>query len=366
MRNLIANVCDLAHAALDEIVAHLYGAAPVPDLATSCAVGRRPHPATNGLLCRHHLEELGRWLREIEQETALLDARPSMSTRYDDAGGSTLASHRSPAVLDVIAYRDRRSTAHGHRHHGSVCNRCPGLVGRRCACPPLPWRRETHYAGCPQYAAHPSCFAILADRDEFESHSEDLLAVLNVLEGLADHVREARGLTREGPATVVSERRVLTYQLDWIARQDWVVDMRRDLGQLRRQLLRVNRNQEDEPLPGHCVWLVDGHECGGDLWPAEPAYSTGYEQDAHDGDDVPKLRAVECGTNRAHRWEGKTELARLTLIVERQQREEAERPPPPATSPRDRDRREQVYADLPGHVGGRLAPVLRQQEEEGA
>lgn len=321
------------------------GAAPVHDTAPLCPIGQRPHAATDGLICWEHLEELSTWLRDIEREAADLNPVPSTSTRYDGSGGGALASQRSPANLDAIAYTDQRSTLQGHRHVGPVCQRCLTLAGRRCSCPSLPWRRQDHWVGCPRGGVHPSCLAILDDRDEHEAHAERLVSVLNVLHGLAQHVRDERefgipvkrilvrvppghegvyAVDRHGvvgavalvPAdvTVASERDVLSRNLGWIARQPWVLELRAELAALRRQLLAANHNQDDEPLPGHCTWLVDGRECRGDLWPTEPEYSTGYE--TTDG-----TRAVVCGRNDSHRYEG-ADLARLSVVIQQQRREE--------------------------------------------
>lgn len=330
------------------------GAATVHD-TTLCPIGRRPHAATDGHICRHHLEELGAWLHDIETEARRqhLDADdpdawtalPAMSTRYDATGSSALASQRSPADLDTIVYTDQRSTAHGHRHVGPVCHRCPTLAGHRCTCPPLAWRRQTHWAGCRRTGLHPSCAHILADRDEHDAHAERLLSVLNVLHGLAQRVRDERefGLPvqkilvrvppgHEGPyavntagvigaftlvpadITIATERAVLTRQLDWIARQPWILELRAELAALREQLLAANHNQDDQPLPGHCTWLVDGDECAGDLWPTEPLHTTGYE--TTDG-----TRAVVCGRNEKHRYEG-ADLARLSVVIQQQNRED--------------------------------------------
>ncbi|TFV90409.1 hypothetical protein [Blastococcus sp. CT_GayMR16] len=358
----------------------------MPDPAPLCIVGRRPHPATYGQLCDHHRQELNTWLHDIERESADLDPAPPTSSRYDRAGGGALASQRSPAVLDAIVFTDQRSTAHGYRHTGPVCSRCPTLAGRRCTCPPLDWRRAMHWAGCPRQDTHPSCLHILADRDEHEAHAEQLVAVLNVLHGLAQRVRDERllkmpirnvvdrvpGMPKpvDGcacssckaarwirpipiPPTISSERKILTDHLDWIARQDWVDELRRQLADLRGQLLRANRNQEDPPLSGHCYRLVDGVECGGTLWPAEPKHSSGYEDDAPD-----RPRAIVCELHPVeHRWE-RHELALLSLILERQRLDElppaAPGPPPPPAFP---------AGPSAGH-GDRLTAVLDQQRRE--
>lgn len=287
--------------------------------APTCLIGRRPHPATDGLLCRHHLEELGRWLHDIEDEAARISAVPRMEA-VRGPGGSSLASHRSPAVLDAIAYLDPRTTEVGHRHHGPTC---------------ASWR-------CP----HVSCWDIRSDRDEHESGGASLVHVVSVLHGWADQTRDERRLgplegeirthiagpdgrlvgewLRTGPIppTVMSERLLLTRQLGWIAGRPWVADMRRSIRDLRAQLLKLNRNDDDQPLPGWCFRLVDGHECRGNLWPTEPAYSSATDPVDLDGPNRP--RAVVCDRDPTHRWEAKNgEIARLTLIVQAQRRKDA-------------------------------------------
>lgn len=298
--------------------------------APTCAAGtRRPHPATDGLLCRHHLEELGKWLRDIEDEAARLSTAPRLETSYG-TGGSSLASQRSPVVEDAVVMVDDRSTLHAPRTFGPVCITCPAALGHRCTCPPGPTKRRTvHWAGCPRQYVHDSCITILTDRDEYESGAAGLAPILATLHGWAQQVRDERRL--EAPAgdvvtplamfgewqrtyigpTIMSERRVLTRHLGWIAGRDWVIDMRRAIGDLRRDLMRLNRNTDPKPLPGYCYRLVDGEECGGDLWPAEPTHTTGYETKSG-------LRAVVCGRHPdKHRWQGE-DLPRLLVIIDTQ------------------------------------------------
>lgn len=326
----------------------------------TCIVRGRPHAALPGLLlCDHHLEELGKWLREIEKEARRLTfdpdhpdmwaTQPSMSSRFDGAGSSTLPSQRSPASLDAIVFSDLRSTAHGHRHHGPVCGTCVHAVDRRCVCPPLTWRRAVHAEHCPQFGIHPSCASILSDRDEFDPHAErQLSSALAVLHDLAEQVREGRSLARPtirvteamprtrctvplhpschgmrivrhvpAPYTLQSERDLLTRHLEWVAAQPWVDEARDELRELRNDLLRITHNEDDEPLTGYCFRLVDGQECRGRLWPAEPKHSSGYR------DNGPyRYQAVECERNTKHRWEGH-ELPYLALVLEQQDTQEA-------------------------------------------
>src|SRR5690349_8075404 len=65
--------------------------------------GDREH----GYLCASCYSRLSSMLREIEDEAAILSAVPSMAIRTG-AGGGSLASHRSPAVIDALVALDPR------------------------------------------------------------------------------------------------------------------------------------------------------------------------------------------------------------------------------------------------------------------
>jgi hypothetical protein len=376
---------------------------------TSCTAGGRPHPATDGRLCRDHLEELGGWLRDVETEAGYLSPMPSMATRWDSSTGGTLASHRAPAVLDVLVHTDPRSTAHGWQHIGPACERCTDLAYRHCTCPPLPFRRETHWPGCPRHGMHPSCANIIADRDEHDAHAERPLYVLGVLTELADRVRGERMLTRpaetfldcveripgtrpHGPAyglpcrhsdcqgitrirtipiapTIRGERELLTRQLDWIARQDWAGAFYAQIRELREQLMQTNRDRDDRPLRGHCPRPVDdkGTECAGELWPEYVEHSSTSGAGVDDGPWRPC--AVVCQRNSAHRWEKGGEVARLALILERQAREQHLEDDEHTEQTEQRDR---LRADHPRRPddgfprahGGRLLTLLDWQHDD--
>lgn len=321
LANFRANLRDLARAAVDEIFAHLPGAAPVIDETPRalCLVPGRPHTATDGRLCRDHFEELSKWLHEIETEAKRLDAAPSMSTRLGQSGGGTLASQQSPVVLAAVVYTDRRSVPDRYLY-GPACARC----------------------------RHTTCESI---RDEHGT--ERLVSVYAVLHRWAQRTRDEHMLGvpvekilvrvppgHEGPfvvdtagtigattlipqqLTIATERNVLTRQLDWIAGRDWIPEMREDIRRIRNALLKHNRNEDDKPLTGWCYKPADdsGTECGGNLW---PVYAE-YESEPDDGPLQP--REVVCDRNPAHRWTGGRggDLARLSLILERQQREAAD------------------------------------------
>lgn len=78
-----------------------------PQTTRTCAAtpGCRRNPDA-GLICRGHLERLGGILWDIEDQAAALSSVPSMAVRSGRSG--SLASHRSPAVLDAIVATDPR------------------------------------------------------------------------------------------------------------------------------------------------------------------------------------------------------------------------------------------------------------------
>jgi hypothetical protein len=176
-----------------------------------CASKRRD--ADVGLLCRHHLERLAAMLWEVEEQAALLDTRPSMMIR--SGRGSSLASHRSPAVLDAIVATDpRRGTGRIMEHDAD------------------PWGID------------------------------DTASVLDTLHSWARIVREERQLTDVGPVTVVGERALLSKHLDWCAAQPWIDDCFHDLRKLVGQLHATNHTTADAPA-GRCYLPTDNGPCEG-------------------------------------------------------------------------------------------------------
>jgi hypothetical protein len=361
--NLIANSVDFARLVVSELVGHLPGAhAIVTDPAYRlCAAPGCRRRATDGQLCRYgevgergtpafledggHFAELARWLHDIEDEARRLSTRPSLEIRWDRSAGGSLASHQSPVVLDAVVQLDPRSTAHGRRHDGPTCARC--------------W--------------HDSCKLIRADADEADANAERLLSIEAVLSGWADLVRSERllgqpavtivdcvdrmpGTRPHGPAyglpcwhpscsgttwersvplpfAVRTERQLLTRHLDWIAEHDWIDTFRTEIGELRAQLQRANRNEDAKPLTGYCYRVVDdaGTVCRGSLWPVY----TSEEDDQVDDDVRLRPREVVCDRNPSHRWKGGRggDLARLSLILEEQRRADAAAAPPAPVAP---------------------------------
>lgn len=180
-----------------------------------CVIGNKPHPAEVGNLCRGHYGRLSDTIRDIETQTLELSAVPSMAV-VSGRGGS-LASHRSPARIDVLTLTDRRRNAAG----------------------------------------------LGADWDH--TRYDDTPEVLDTLGSWARMVREERGFTMTGHATVVSESETLTRNLDWLAEQQWVDEMFDDLRKLLTILKRVNGDPDDKPA-GRCYLPQADGVCGGAIW----------------------------------------------------------------------------------------------------
>jgi hypothetical protein len=185
-----------------------------------CVICTEERQAIHGLLCTPHFERVASWLHEIEVEAAYLSPMKSMQIASGNRGAG-LASHRSPARLDVIVARDRR------RGTGIP------LVGE-----PDPWGFD------------------------------DTASILDTLHSWARVVREERDLASPDHVTILSERRTLSAQLDWICEQPWVDEMVDELRALRRQLKASNgTNEIRKKAVGICPTLLEEGECGGRLWP---------------------------------------------------------------------------------------------------
>jgi hypothetical protein len=213
-------------------------------------------------------------LREIEDETAILEAVPSMQIRSGSGGGS-LASHRSPAVLDAIVARDPR--------------RGTGRIGWDDA---DPWGID------------------------------DTASVLETLHSRARSVREDLEYQPPARITITGERALLTDELPWIARQPWVDEMFVEVRDLLAQLKRTNKTQADRPV-GRCHLPRFDSLCGGTIWQREQDRMLWRIK----GDRCvrEKVRVCDgpayCERCRAQ-WDGK-ELDRLRLIEEQRQAEAA-------------------------------------------
>jgi Zn-finger nucleic acid-binding protein len=232
--------------------------------------------AEQGYLDAECFSRLASMLREIEDETAILEAVPSMAIR-SGSGGGTLASHRSPAVLDAIVARDPR--------------RGTGRIGWDDA---DPWGID------------------------------DTASVLETLHSRARTVRE--DLEYEPPAriTITGERGLLTEALPWIAQQPWVDEMFMEMRDLLAQLKRTNKTQADKPV-GRCYLIRFDNVCGGTIWQREQERMI-WRQAESGGDRCVRVKVkvndgpAYCERCRAT-WDDPKELDRLHLIEERRQAE---------------------------------------------
>lgn len=238
-----------------------------------CAVSsKQPHPATHGHLCRGHLEQIGTWLREIEDESAILDASPSMAQRIGSSGG-TLASERTPLRLEVVAFSDVRTRRWTMSTEPRPAPAPPKGIGPWCL-----------------LCEHETCTAWRAGRrrdlydDEQDAGSDKVMSVHEVLAYWAGLVREGRRLTPPARITISGERKLLSRHLDWCARQSWITGMRDEIHELHDRLQGANGTL-DTPV-GTCTTLYEGNECGGRI--------RNHEIDHADGRPEPAFRCERC------------------------------------------------------------------------
>ncbi len=288
---------------------------------TCCAIPGRPHPATDGMLCRGHLESLGRMLRDVEDEAIQLETRPSMAISYNSSGGG-LASQQAPIRLDARALRDRRrgtgitrdydfdvtgwddtasvlETLHSwarlvRQERRITAPAVTVVLHRWTATPPGPACWHPPLRPC----NHASCTA--AGRPV----------------GLA--------VTDTHPAspTVTGERDLLTRQLDWITQQPWVDEFYAAIQELLTQLRRTNNTLVTHV--GTCGSLQpDGALCAGKVWHVviKPDGKTAPATAPPGPDDEPGFR---CGTCRRI-WTGTDAVRkRNDMWIEEQTREGAQ------------------------------------------
>jgi hypothetical protein len=260
MRNLLANLNDLAHAAAAELLTHLPGARPLSDTADpaaapTCPIGRNAHPAHDGMLiCRGHFTELGRLLRQIEDDTAILSTAPSYAISYESKGSKGLASEEAPARLNVIAFTDPRTNLVPKTPRPDR----PARQAKRFG----PWCLMCHHETCVDWRAG-------RDRDQHDDEqdagSDRIISAEATLHAWADNVRDDRRLAHPDTTTLSGERDLLTRQLRWIADQYWVVDFYAELKRVAGELASAN-GTADVPV-GTCGSLrPDGQLCEGDVW----------------------------------------------------------------------------------------------------
>jgi hypothetical protein len=260
---------------------------------TTCAVPGRKHQADEALqICRNHLDELGEWLYEIEEEEKKLDARPSLQGSWNATRGGRLASHQSPARINPLVHSD------------------------------------------PRY--------VLAEDLTTTVGIDGTLSVFGTLHGWANQIRDGREIKfpgrwiteqlRPGPIcvncshascrwmvhryfqrdelTVATERQFLSRHLEWAAGHSWIGDLHEDIRKLRAQLQAANGTGELQ-IPGRCP----EPECDGPLRVAKPEHTSGAF--FHVGENL--LQAVVCENNPSHRWEA-ARLIRLGVLLDEQKK----------------------------------------------
>lgn len=225
-----SSIAALARVLADEALHHL----TEPTInTTQCAIGTKPHEAHVGRLCDPHLQRLAQTLRDIELEASILSAVPSFAAKTGRSG--TLASERSPAILDAIVATDPR---------------------------------RAHHVG-----------------DDPLAHDQTA-SVLDALHGWASVIRRERAL-QFTPAriTISGERDLLSRHLDWLIEQPWISELYDQTRALLAQLQRTNGTAPEKPL-GRC-WLPapetreerinravfggDQNVCGGPIWADDAA-----------------------------------------------------------------------------------------------
>jgi hypothetical protein len=206
----------------------------------TCVLCRRP--GATAYACGQCTERLSTTLIDIQRETELLGAAPSMQQASGTRGG-TLASHRAPARLDVLVLRDPRTAADEH-----------GTLG-----------------------------------------------VLGVLTGWARIIREDRDLSWPSRVSVASERRLISDHLDWIARQPWLDEFEDEIRRLHRQLQQANGTAPEPPL-GRCYLTYGGvmdpnvttreQTCNGPIWADDGHARCGRCSATWDGHELHRLALI--------------------------------------------------------------------------
>lgn len=281
-----------------------------------CLLGDHP-PAAGLFVCEHHRQEMSRTLRDIENEALDVSATPSLAVAYDSAGGGAPAFEKAPVRTDAVVLLDRR--------RGTGVTLRPGRT---------------------------------VDDDFDETGWDDTPSVLETLHAWARLVRDERCLgtpattvidcadrqlgtplhgpayglpcwhpacsglawprTIPTPATVHSERALLTKHLDWCCAQPWVDELHQELHDLLAALRRTNNTLITSV--GSCESVrPDGSLCDGRVWHViiKPDGTIQRGESSSNPDDEPGFR---CGTCRRV-WTG-TEAVRLR---DRMWRDEQER-----------------------------------------
>jgi len=198
--------------------------------ADPCTAPNCRRSATPGsLLCPTDLGRLGQMLAEIADDLHRLTAAPTATGWAPDQGrGGGLASHRSPARLDVLALTDARTTRDPDTRSLSI----PAVLGE--------WA------------------------DTVREHPDRKLAIPTVT-----HVGWRGGrlvrTTVRAPYNPAVDRATLAAHLGWIARQDWVADLFADIRDVWAAIKAATGQRSGRPVRA-CPQTVDAHRCGGPVY----------------------------------------------------------------------------------------------------
>ncbi|WP_263251616.1 hypothetical protein [Saccharopolyspora rosea] len=200
---------------------------------TSCLVNRCTRTAEYGrYCCGACAETMRRWLRDIEDHAATLDATPSRGGK----NGRRIPGYgsRPPARLDVIAARDPRTVSHA--------------IGP----------------------------------DDVDG---DVRSILGTLTGLARWIaEEADDLRPTHTPTITSEATYLRGRIDWASTQPWIDELADDLRDLHHQVASLAGTTVSPVAP--CP------DCDGPLWPVgddTTGVRCGHCGTAHDGLDLLRI-----------------------------------------------------------------------------
>lgn len=245
----------------------------LPDTTrTPCVLARpdRPHDTNVGLVCDHHLQRLSADLRQAEQLTIELAARPVGTAYRSPAGGGTrgsaLASQRS--VLDL-----ERDT----------------LLGRTA----VAFNGE--------------------DPEGWDATQQPAEFFATWVQQLHDDPGRRPVL---GGGTLIEDRRILVQHLEWIATREWVAAMAKELAELLVPLRRAAAPAR--PDIGPCPLVIDGEPCPGRIrrsrgarpWARLP---NGKVTQVHLADVAAgPMQCTVCRTT----WSTPAEEARLRIMLQ--------------------------------------------------
>lgn len=196
--------------------------------ADPCAVSTCRRAATTGKLCPADLAKLGDMLAQIGDDLGRLTTTPTAAGwAPDQTRGGGLASHRSPARLDVLALTDVRTA----RDHDTRSLSIPAVLGE--------WADTVREARA--------------------------LAIPTVTRVQRRGGRLVRTATR-GPYNPAVDRATLTAHLEWVARQDWIGDLWDDVRAVWAALKAATGQRSGRPVRA-CPRPADGGQrCGGPVY----------------------------------------------------------------------------------------------------